>query len=44
METVYKNTQTHSISFTIGIVGLVFLNSVIGEMKNIKFKDNLTLY
>lgn len=33
-----------SLNFTIGIVGLVFLNSVIGEMKNIKFKHNLTLY
>ena len=33
-----------SISFTIGIVRPMFLSNVIGEMKNMKFKDSLTLY
>ena len=33
-----------SISFTIGIVRPMFLSNAIGEMKNMKFKESLTLY
>lgn len=32
----------NSINFPIGIVGPVFLNNMISEMKSIKFKDSLT--